>query len=133
MQLPRGLQYRVSYETIRGLIGCDVLKKFVVSIDYGALTVTLADPRRFKPDTKALRMLMVMGGRRPAMSAQFDGRVGIFLVDTGNSGWPELKRSFVKRSRLEAAYSNWRSLAGEAAGDQTVEFYQVCMHDVTIM
>jgi hypothetical protein len=54
------------------------------------------------------------------------------LVDTGNSGWPQMKHSFVVRSGLDLEYSTGRATRVEAAGAQSVDDDRVCMRDLSI-
>jgi predicted aspartyl protease len=127
LALPDGLAHRVPGTSVRGLIGCDFLKRFATTIDYATLTLTFGKPGNERAGI-ALPMVMAMGGARPAIRAEFDGHRGTFLLDTGNSGWPVMTHAFAEKSGLEKAYGAGLPTVSGAAGGQTASYRQVCMH-----
>jgi hypothetical protein len=94
--LPEGLVHREPGLTIRGLIGIDVLRRFITTIDYANETLTFDTAKDFVPPGRAiaLPMRMVAGGRAPGIPIAIDGHYGVFMIDTGNSGWPDIKAAF---------------------------------------
>jgi len=71
-----------------GLIGANILRRFLVTINYDDKTLTLADPRTVHVTNKALVVPTkpVFGGTALIVEGRFDDKTSInFLVDTGAS------------------------------------------------
>jgi hypothetical protein len=84
-----------------GLIGSDVIGRFVLEIDYDRQILTLRDPRTFeyRGEGKAIPLAIVDG--IPAIEATLDDDCkGTFLVDLGNSFNVNVHGSMVRKCRL---------------------------------
>lgn len=71
-----------------GLIGANILRRFLVTINYDDKTLTLADPRTARVTDSALTVPTkpVFGGTALIVEGRFDDKASInFLVDTGAS------------------------------------------------
>jgi hypothetical protein len=89
---------------IDGMVGFEVFRRFVVRIDYGALTMTLIDPARFDPRDAGTPMALRFYDHLPQVRGTFDGRPGWFDIDTGSRSEIDLTSPFVERARLRDAY-----------------------------
>jgi predicted aspartyl protease len=129
--LPDGLAHRVPGLTIRGLIGFDFLRRYIATIDYSNLTLTFDRATDFVPPPRAmvLPMLMVAGGRAPGIPVAVDGNAAVFMVDTGNSGWPDVKAAFASGTRLSER-AGTRGTAQAAGGNESL--HVVCLHSFAV-
>lgn len=85
-----------------GLLGCEVLKAFVVRIDYERRLLTFTKPEQFQAPTAALPLTFV--GDIPQVKARLDGMAGVFNIDTGDRRSLELFRDFIAKNGLRAKY-----------------------------
>jgi len=93
---------------LEGILGHDVLSRFVVEIDYLASRVRLHDPERFSPPAAATSLPMTYEGNVPAIQTAFTlpgGRrlQGRMIIDTGNSGGLDLYGPFVEANAIRGA------------------------------
>jgi len=89
---------------VGGMIGFEVFRRFVVRIDYGALTLTLIDPARFDARGAGTRVPFRFYDHLPQVDGRFDGRPGRFDIDTGSRSEVDLTTPFVERARLRDDY-----------------------------
>ncbi|HEX7832042.1 MAG TPA: aspartyl protease family protein [Thermoanaerobaculia bacterium] len=92
---------------LEGILGHDVLSRFVVEVDYAASRVRLHDPERFTPPSGATTLPMTYDGNIPAIQTAFTlpgGRrvEGRMIIDTGNSGGLDLYGPFVEANKIRA-------------------------------
>jgi len=129
--LPEGLVHREPGLTIRGLIGIDFLRRFVTTVDYASETLTFSAIKDFAPARRAiaLPMFMIDGGRAPGIPIAIDGNWAVFMVDTGNSGWPDIKAAFAAGARL-SEHTASTSSAQAAGGDDRL--HVVCLRSFAI-
>ena len=104
-----------------GLMGYDLLSRFVVKVDYAAGLLTLTDPETFTPTpTDGVALPLELDDNTPSVLASFDGLPPArFLVDTGDSGTLRLYVPFVQDNKLADKYPKGRSLRGEGVGGGT--------------
>lgn len=71
-----------------GLLGYDLLSRFVVRVNYETQMLTLIDPKTFQPSpTDGTPLTLDLNDNSPSVLASFDGLPQArFLVDTGASG-----------------------------------------------
>jgi predicted aspartyl protease len=133
LELPRGLEHRSVGLHIRGLVGCDFLRKYVTTIDYRHLTLAMAAPSLFVRPRRSVttKMYMVAGGGVPGIRASVDGREGTFLVDSADSGWTVIKHAFARTSGLDAIYAKGVTTESEATGGAEPE-RTVCLRSLVI-
>ena len=89
---------------VGGMIGFEVLRRFVVRIDYGALTMTLIDPARFDPREAGTPIPFRFYDHNPQVEGRFGDVPGRFHIDTGSRSEVDLTTPFVTRARLREAY-----------------------------
>jgi hypothetical protein len=89
---------------VGGMIGFEVFRRFVVRIDYGALTMTLIDPARFDPRDAGTPIPFRFYDHNPEVEGRFGDVPGRFHIDTGSRSEVDLTTPFVTRARLHEAY-----------------------------
>lgn len=95
-------------EEVAGVLGFEVLQRFVVEIDYARRRMTLTLPERFDPglDGSAAGepVPFVFAGHVPAVDGEIDGVAGRFTIDTGSRSQLSLHRPFVDKHGLVERY-----------------------------
>ncbi|WP_124540097.1 aspartyl protease family protein [Piscinibacter terrae] len=94
-----------------GLLGHELFKRLVVTIDHAERRVTLTRPDAFHPPAHAHRLPLTFYAHIPTVNAMLDELPGQFWVDTGNRNALTLWRPFVQAHGLDDRYG---------AGDETV-------------
>jgi hypothetical protein len=84
--LPPVLTNRGHQEPVAGLIGYEILRRFVVRVDYHNRRLTLTLPSAFEPPPPAERLSLHFNGRECYLVAAVDGSPAYFGVDTGDNG-----------------------------------------------
>ena len=87
-----------------GMLGAEFLERFVVTFDYGAGTLTLTDPARFKPPFQAAAVPMNYYLHMPQVAGSVDGRPARLNIDTGARDELTLTSPFVAANALRRAY-----------------------------
>jgi hypothetical protein len=90
---------------LTGLIGFEVFKRFVVSIDYAEHQLTLHRQDHFSPPKNATRIPLTFQGHTPHVQAELDGISGVFTIDTGSRGVITLHSPFVTQHDLISKYN----------------------------
>lgn len=93
--------------TLGGMLGVEFLERFVVTVDYGAATITLIDPDRFgATDRKSLGTAIPMRFyvHMPQIDGTIDGRHARLNIDTGARDELTVTSPFVSANRLRSAY-----------------------------
>jgi hypothetical protein len=89
-----------------GMIGVEFFERFVVTIDYGARTMTIVDPARFHargtPAGQPVPFLFYE--HMPQLAGSFGGRPARYNVDTGSRADVSMTSPFVARARLRQAF-----------------------------
>lgn len=94
---------------VGGIVGNDVIGRFVVEIDYGARTLNFVEPRGFVYAGRGAVVPLTIEGNglpfaRAAVSfATGPPLAGKFEIDTGSTGSVSLNAPFVRRHNLERA------------------------------
>jgi len=100
-----------------GLLGCEIPKRAVMTIDYADGVITLTRPSAFKPPPGALVMPFTFNEHVPMIEASVDGISGEFEIDTGNSTGLDLMGPFADANHLAERYHATRSATtGYGAG-----------------
>ena len=100
--LPRSLVHMTSRYRVDGVIGYEVLKNFVVSIDYVKKTLTLTDPPAFDA-ANAGTAIRFASATVPVIPAIYDGVPGQFMFDTGNAFYNTVSQTFLDAHGLAPA------------------------------
>ncbi len=91
-------------EEVAGVLGFEVLQRFVVEIDYARRRVTLTLPERFDPTGAGEPVPFVFAGHVPAVDGEIDGIAGRFTIDTGSRSQLSIHRPFVEKHGLVERY-----------------------------
>ncbi len=101
---------------IAGLLGYELLRRFIVRVDYqrGQLTLWRASD---EPGSAAgVKLPLVFDGRDSFVTAQVDGVSGLFRVDTGDDGALTLLGDFYLDNRVPIELPGLRSYQGGVGG-----------------
>jgi len=103
-----------------GLLGYEIPKRAVMTIDYARGVVTLTRPRAFKPPAGAVAVPFTFHEHNPMIKASVDGIAGEFEIDTGNNAGLDLFGPFAEAHHLIERYHATRSATtGYGAGGPT--------------
>jgi membrane-associated protease RseP (regulator of RpoE activity) len=84
-----------------GVIGYDVISRFVVTVDYDDSVVVLHDPATWKYTGPEKPLSMVMNGTVPALQGKFDDAdEGLFRLDVGSSSTVDVHAPFAKKTGI---------------------------------
>lgn len=96
--------FRRQKREIRGVIGCEVFEKYVVTIDFQKKVIILNDPSTYRRDPAASEFPLTFDGRLPVIETQmkFGQRVvrPRLMIDTGASQAVILRHPFASENRL---------------------------------
>jgi hypothetical protein len=85
------------WRRMAGVIGYDVISRFVVTLDFDDSLLVLQDPATFRYEGREKPLPMVMNGTVPALTARLDGQdEGLFRLDVGSSSTVDLHSPFAK-------------------------------------
>lgn len=87
-----------------GLLGYEVLKAFVVRIDYAHQTLTFTKPDQFQAPAQETPLPLTFLSHIPQAPAELDGRAGVFNIDTGDRRSVEVFRDFIAQNHLRTKY-----------------------------
>jgi hypothetical protein len=99
-----------------GIIGFDVISRFVDEIDYDGRVLTLHDPAKFEHAGGGTAVPMTLAGGMPVVPMTVDGIEGRFRVDVGSSSTVDLHAPFVKRNGLEQRVARRVAVTGGGFG-----------------
>lgn len=99
--LPASLTHITSKFTLDGVIGYEVLKNFVVSVDYVRRRLTLTQPSAFRPAGHGTAVHFA-SATIPVIQATLDGVAGPFMVDTGNAFFNTVSTAFLASHGLSS-------------------------------
>jgi hypothetical protein len=100
-----------------GIIGYDIIGRFVVTIDYDSSRLVLRDPKTFRWTGREQALPMKLNGTVPSLEAVLDGRYsGQFRLDVGSSSTVDVHTPFVKRYALGKRLRGASEVAGAGFG-----------------
>jgi hypothetical protein len=88
-------------EKIAGIVGYDFFRRAVVEVDVEDGRVAVYSPHAYG-NSRAKWERLVLDGRHPTVSAEFEGHKGQFRLDTGANGTVTFNAPTVERHRLLA-------------------------------
>lgn len=91
-------------ERVDGIIGLEVLQKFVVRIDYAHRRLTFRDPAQFSYKGSGAVLSFERPHLVPVVSGEVDGIAGKFGIDTGARTSLILYGPFVEQNKLREKY-----------------------------
>lgn len=103
----------------RTLLGLQVFKRFVVSINFDRQTVTLTRPDTFVYHGSGTSVPFHFQDNQPEVNGAVDGIAGTFCIDTGDNGSLLLIAPFVRRYSLVEQYGATLPYGGSAVGGAT--------------
>ncbi|HET7301517.1 MAG TPA: pepsin/retropepsin-like aspartic protease family protein [Oleiagrimonas sp.] len=85
-----------------GTVGYELLRRFIVQVDYAAHTLTIMRPKAFRAaaGSRALPLTFIAHGRMPLVQATVDGLTGHFAIDSGGGQPIMLNTPFIKTHDL---------------------------------
>ncbi len=108
---------RVEGVSFDGLVGYEVFKRFVVTIDYVDRRLILQRPESFEYRGGGTAVPFVFEHHIPEVEDSIDGIEGKFSIDTGSRGSLTLHGPFVEKHRLVEKYQpKVKALAGWGVG-----------------
>jgi len=87
-------------EPCAGILGSELFKRFVVSLDYVRREATLILPGAFRPPEGRPGLPLAFWQGLPQVEGELDGRKGALTLDTGSEESLDVFASFVQRHRL---------------------------------
>jgi hypothetical protein len=89
------------WRSMAGVIGYDVISRFVVTVDYDDSLLVLHDPATWTYTGTEKPLSMVMNGTVPALKGKFDDAdEGLFRLDVGSSSTVDVHAPFAKRTGI---------------------------------
>lgn len=88
-----------------GIVGYEILKRFVARIDYAASRLTLLRPEAFTPPSGAVAVPFTFREHMPQVEGTIDGIPGKFTIDTGSRSSLDLHGPFAERNGLKEKYA----------------------------
>jgi PDZ domain/Aspartyl protease len=117
--MPLGeIRQAIGFERLDGLVGHELLQRFVVGIDFAATQLRFDEPAAAPPAREGLQRLEIdFTGAVPRLRGQVDGRAATLAIDTGDRSSLTLFTPFVDDHSLRAAYpAQVRHLTGWGVG-----------------
>ena len=102
---PIGSFSRVEGVPFLGLIGYEIFKRFVVTVDYEGSRLTLTLPEAFDYEGQGTVVPFKFNEHIPQVEGEIDGLAGKFDIDTGSRASLDLLGPFVERHGLRARYA----------------------------
>lgn len=100
---------------LAGLLGLEVVERFITRLDYRAGTLTLL-PRDQNPTCKSGWVAARFSDDMPTVDALLDGVRAPFTIDTGNNGSTMLYMHWLKQNGLVARYNRGVQAVSYGAG-----------------
>lgn len=100
-----GIRKSSALPELDGLIGSELLSRYVVRIDYRAGTLTLIDPAQYVYAGAGDVLPISFAGTTPRVEASLDGIEGTFTIDTGDRMDVTLMEPVIERDHLLERYS----------------------------
>lgn len=88
-----------------GLVGYEIFKRFVVTVDYENSRLTLTLPAAFKYAGKGTIVPFTFNAHIPQVDGEIDGVPGKFDIDTGSRSSLDLLGPFVEKNGLKQKYA----------------------------
>jgi hypothetical protein len=88
-----------------GMVGFEMLQRFVARIDYGTNTLTLIDPKRFDPRDAGTPIPFHFYDQMPQLTGHVAGIPARFDIDTGSRSEVTLTHPYVDANHLRKRFS----------------------------
>jgi hypothetical protein len=90
---------------VDGMVGFELIRRFVTTIDYGRQTLTFTDPARFKPVDLGTPVPFVFYDHLPNVKGLIDNLPARFDIDTGSRSELDITGPFVATQTLRARFA----------------------------
>jgi hypothetical protein len=90
---------------VDGMVGFELIRRFVTTIDYGRQTLTFTDPARFKPVDVGTPVPFVFYDHLPNVKGLIDNLPARFDIDTGSRSELDITGPFVATQTLRARFA----------------------------
>ena len=105
------------WRRMAGVIGYDVISRFVVTIDYDDSVLVLHDPDSYRYTGVERPLPMVMNGTVPALKGTLDGTDhGLFRLDVGSSSTVDVHTPFARAKGLRHRMGRTHEVDGVGFG-----------------
>ncbi len=86
---------------VAGILGYDLLRRFVAQINYLPGRLTLAIPNGWKYQGSGVGVPFIFNGHHPRVKGELDGIPGLFDIDTGSGATLDVYTSFATKHRFK--------------------------------
>lgn len=94
---------------VDGMVGFELIRRMVTTIDYGRQTITFSDPARFHPKDAGLAVPFVFYDHLPNVKGTVAGLPARFDIDTGSRAEVDFTSPFVQAHDLRAKFAKGTS------------------------
>ncbi|THD63438.1 aspartyl protease family protein [Phenylobacterium sp.] len=95
---------------VDGMVGFELIRRMVTTIDYGRRTITFADPRRFKPGPAlGVAVPFVFYDHLPNVKGSMQGLPARLDIDTGSRSEVDFTSPFVRANDLHSRFAKGAS------------------------
>jgi predicted aspartyl protease len=102
---------------VDGVVGYEVLKRFIARVEYARRRLTFTLPAAFREPPAGTVVPFTFDGQTPQVEGEVDGVPGKFTIDTGSRASLTLNRPFAEEHGLQAKYApQLEALAGWGVG-----------------
>jgi Aspartyl protease len=112
--------FRRQKRDIRGVIGCELFERYVVTVDFQKQVVILNEPRTYRPPSAARRVPITFDGRLPVIKTALTVRgkkiPARLMIDTGASQALVLRYPFAAEHHFFGSGDETKSSETVAAG-----------------
>ncbi len=104
---------------VSGLLGYELIRRFVTRVDYDAKTVTLSSPEGWSYQGHGSAIPFIFNAHHPRVQGELDGIPGAFDIDTGSGATLDVFAPFAKAHQLkEKAAKAIHTITGQGAGGE---------------
>lgn len=104
---------------VAGIVGYELLRRFIARVDYGPKRLTLFDPEGWRYEGKGTSLPFTFHGHHPRVKGELDGIPGIFHIDTGSGATLDVFTPFAEKHGLKAkAPKAITTVTGHGAGGE---------------
>jgi hypothetical protein len=105
------------WRRMAGVIGYDIISRFVVTIDYDQHVLLLEAPEGWHYEGHERPLPMVMNGTVPALTGALDGtETGLFRLDVGSSSTVDVHGPFAREHHLKGRMKHTQPVQGVGFG-----------------
>ncbi len=108
---------------VSGVMGYELLRRFVARVEYGPKRLTLIRPEGWSYTGKGVSLPFTFNGHHPRVKGELDGITGLFDIDTGSGATLDVYGPFARRHDLKGKAAKaiptvtGRGAGGEVRGD----------------